>query len=95
MPREQETSLRHDPATRDDPLFRDRSGPARPDQDDYATAGSTPIGDELAATHHDGPTDAGAEATGDVTDAPGEWVAGSKGPDYTPGDDPAGSATLA
>lgn len=88
MPRDQETSLRHDSATSDDPLFRDRSGPTPPDQDDYATTGSTPIGDELAATHHDGPD-------ADVTDTPGEWVAGSKGPGYAPGDDQEDPATLA
>jgi hypothetical protein len=81
MPREQETSLRNDPATRDDPLFRERSGPARPDQDEY---GNSPIGDELAATHDDGPADADGAATGEVSDAPGEWVAGSRGPDADP-----------
>ena len=84
MPREQETSLRNDPATRDDPLFRERSGPARPDQDGY---GTSPIGDELAATHPDGPANPDA-ATGEASDAPGEWVAGSRGPGYAD-DDPA------
>ena len=88
MPRDQEASLRHDPATGDDPLFRDRSGPARPDQDEYATTGSSPNGDDVAATRRDG------SAVGDATDPPGEWVAGSKGPDYAPVDnttDPAGT----
>ena len=80
MPRDQETSLRNDPATSDDPLFRDRSGPARPDQDEYPATGDTPIGDELSANQ---------------TDAPGEWVAGSKGPHQTFGDDSADPAASA
>jgi hypothetical protein len=84
MPHEQETSLRNDPATRDDPLFRERSGPARPDQDGY---GTSPIGDELAATHPDGPANPDA-VTSEASDAPGEWVAGSRGPGYAD-DDPA------
>jgi hypothetical protein len=63
------------------------------DQDDRDLAdrddtGATPIGDELTARHAgaagvgDGATPANGSASDAVTDAPGEWVAGAKGPDY-------------
>ncbi len=91
MPREQETSLPHDPATSDDPLFREpsgqyRDGTAAGDRDGTAT-GETPIGDELSAGRHTTARD-GEPLPGDtVTDAPGEWVAGNKGPGYASADD--------
>jgi hypothetical protein len=66
MPRDQETSFRHDQVADDDPLFREPTG-------------NTPATDDLAATGR-------ADATGEATDAPGEWVAGSRNPGY-PGDD--------
>ncbi len=91
MPREQETSLPHDPATSDDPLFREpsgqyRDGTAAGDRDETAT-GETPIGDELSAGRHATPRDGEPLAADTVTNAPGEWVAGNKGPGYTSADD--------
>jgi hypothetical protein len=109
MPHDQETSFRNDPATSDDPLYREPSDGFRDvpasdqDQDDLDgtdstdSTGATPIGDELTSRHAaplDASTDAsttGAEPTppngipaspAAVSDTPGEWVAGSKGPDY-------------
>jgi hypothetical protein len=99
MPRDQETSFRNDPASSDDPLFREPSdrfgdGSVRSDQDqddrdlaDPNDTGATPSGDELTG-RHGGPADvdevtpANGTASGTVTDTPGEWVAGAKGPDY-------------
>jgi hypothetical protein len=91
MPREQETSLPHDPATSDDPLFREpsgqyRDGTAAGDRDETAT-GETPIGDELSAGRHATPRDGEPLPADTMTNAPGEWVAGSKGPGYTSADD--------
>src|ERR1700679_1074990 len=75
MPRDPETSFRHDQVTDDDPLFREPTG-------------NTPAADDLAAT---GP----ADATGEATDAPGEWVAGSRNPGYPGDDDPLPPSTPA
>jgi hypothetical protein len=80
MPRNQESSIGHDPADSDDPLFRDRNGQSPDDPAPAGDAGDTPIGDELAAGRHAGP---GAEAT----DSPGEWVAGSRGTGFAAGQD--------
>jgi hypothetical protein len=99
MPRDQETSFRNDPASSDDPLFREPSDrfrdgqvPSDQGQDDRDLAdpndtGATPIGDELTGRHTgsadvDEVTRANGTASGAVTDTPGEWVAGAKGPDY-------------
>jgi hypothetical protein len=105
MPRDQETSFRNDPASSDDPLFREPSDrfrdgqvPSDQDQDDRDLAdpndtGATPIGDELTGRHAgsadvDEVAPANRTASGAVTDTPGEWVAGAKGPDYASGADP-------
>lgn len=105
MPRDQETSFRNDPASSDDPLFREpsdrfRDGQVPSDQDpddrdlaDPNDTGATPIGDELTGRHAgsadvDEVTEANGTASGAVTDTPGEWVAGAKGPDYASGADP-------
>jgi hypothetical protein len=105
MPRDQETSFRNDPASSDDPLFREPSDrfrdgqvPSDQDQDDRDLAdpndtGAIPIGDELTGRHAgsadvDEVTPANGTASGTVTDTPGEWVAGAKGPDYASGADP-------
>jgi hypothetical protein len=80
MPRNQESSIGHDPADSDDPLFRDRNGQSPDDPAQAGDTGDTPIGDELAAGRHAGP---GAEAT----DSPGEWVAGSRGTGFAAGQD--------
>ena len=105
MPRDQETSFRNDPASSDDPLFREPSDrfrdgqvPSDQGQDDRDLAdpndtGATPIGDELTGRHPgsadvDEVTRANGTASGAVTDTPGEWVAGAKGPDYASGADP-------
>ena len=105
MPRDQETSFRNDPASSDDPLFREPSDrfrdgqvPSDQGQDDRDLAdpndtGATPIGDELTGRHAgsadvDEVTRANGTASGAVTDTPGEWVAGAKGPDYASGADP-------
>ena len=77
--------------------FRDGQVPSDQDQGDRDLAdpndtGATPIGDELAGRHA-GPADAdevtpaNGTASGPVTDTPGEWVAGAKGPDYASGAD--------
>ena len=89
MPRDQETSIGHDPTTSDDPLFRepaDQDGdqslrghgdplrdPLDADDDETSTPGATPIGDTLAAGLH-------ADGDQNPSDSPGEWVAGTKGP---------------
>ena len=105
MPRDQETSFRNEPASSDDPLFREPSDrfrdgqvPSDQGQDDRDLAdpndtGATPIGDELTGRHTgsadvDEVTRANGTASGAVTDTPGEWVAGAKGPDYASGADP-------
>ncbi|HEY4701157.1 MAG TPA: hypothetical protein VIH64_04665 [Streptosporangiaceae bacterium] len=105
MPRDQETSFRNEPASSDDPLFREPSDrfrdgqvPSDQGQDDRDLAdpndtGATPIGDELTGRHAgsadvDEVTRANGTASGAVTDTPGEWVAGAKGPDYASGADP-------
>jgi hypothetical protein len=75
--------------------FRDGQVPGDQDQGDRDLAdpndtGATPIGDELTGRHA-GPADAdevtlaNGTASGPVTDTPGEWVAGAKGPDYASG----------
>jgi len=63
MPRDQETSFRNEPASSDDPLFREPSDrfrdgqvPSDQDQDDRDLAdpndtGAIPIGDELTGRH--------------------------------------------
>lgn len=77
--------------------FRDGQVPSDQDQGDRDLAdpdgtGATPIGDELTGRHA-GSADAGevtpanGTASGPVTDTPGEWVAGAKGPDYASGAD--------
>jgi hypothetical protein len=63
MPRDQETSLSHEPAASDDPLFREPTGQYR-----------------------DVPADGDMIPADAATDAPGEWVAGSKGPGHTADD---------
>ena len=78
--------------------FRDGQVPSDQDQDDRDLAdpndtGATPIGDELAGRHAgsadaDEVTPANGTASGPVTDTPGEWVAGAKGPGYASGADP-------
>jgi hypothetical protein len=89
MPRDQETSIEHDPATSDDPLFRSPDNqdgdpslrghgdslrdPLDADDDTTTTPGATPIGDTLAAGRH-------VNGDQDPSDTPGEWVAGTKGP---------------
>ena len=88
MPRDQETSIGHDQATSDDPLFRqpdDQRGdplrdPLEADGDTGAGSGHTPIGDEVAAGRHAGDLDTGDGTGAEPSDAPGEWVAGNKGP---------------
>ena len=77
--------------------FRDGQVPSDQDQGDRDLAdpndtGATPIGDELAGRHAgsadaDEVTPANGPASGPVTDTPGEWVAGAKGPDYASGAD--------
>jgi hypothetical protein len=77
--------------------FRDGQVPSAQDQDDrdladLNDAGATPIGDELTGRHAgaadvDEVTPANGTASGTVTDTPGEWVAGAKGPDYASGAD--------
>jgi hypothetical protein len=77
--------------------FGDGQVPRDQDQGDRDLAdpddtGATPIGDELTGRHAasadaDEVTPANGSASGPVTDTPGEWVAGAKGPDYTPGAD--------
>jgi hypothetical protein len=77
--------------------FRDGQVPSAQDQDDRDLAdpndtGATPIGDELTGRHAgsadvDEVTPANGTASGTVTDTPGEWVAGAKGPDYASGAD--------
>ena len=77
--------------------FRDGQVPSDQDQGDRDLAdpndtGATPIGDELAGRHAgsadaDEVTPANGTASGPVTDTPGEWVAGAKGPDYASGAD--------
>jgi hypothetical protein len=85
-----------DPLFRE-PSDRFGDGSVRSDQDqddrdlggrDETVPAGTPIGDDLTARHA-APADVDAEATpangtasGAVTNAPGEWVAGAKGPDY-------------
>ena len=78
--------------------FRDGQVPSDQGQDDRDLAdpndtGATPIGDELTGRHPgsadvDEVTRANGTASGAVTDTPGEWVAGAKGPDYASGADP-------
>jgi hypothetical protein len=93
MPRDQETSIGQDPATSDDPLFRepdDQRGdqplgghgdPLRDPLDADDDTADTPIGDGIATGRH-------ADDTGDEpSDTPGEWVAGNKGPGYVAGRD--------
>src|ERR1700761_8620635 len=80
MPRNQESSIGHDPVDSDDPLFRDRNGQSPDDPAQAEGTGDTPIGDEVAAGRHAGP---GAEPT----DSPGEWVAGSRGAGFAAGQD--------
>jgi hypothetical protein len=97
MPRDQETSIGHDQAASDDPLFRspdDQRGdplrdPLEGDDDTGAGPGHTPIGDKVAAGRHAGDRDLDTgDGTGDEpSGAPGEWVAGSKGPGYVAGRD--------
>ena len=97
MPRDQKTSIGHDQATSDDPLFRqpdDQGGdplrdPLEGDDDTGASPGHTPIGDEVAAGRHAGDRDLDiGDGTGDEPSGPpGEWVAGSKGPGYVAGRD--------
>lgn len=77
--------------------FRDGQVPSDQDQGDRDLAdsndtGATPIGDELTGRHAgsadaDEVTRANGTASGPVTDTPGEWVAGAKGPDYASGTD--------
>jgi hypothetical protein len=77
--------------------FRDGQVPSDQDQGDPDLAdpdatGATPIGDDLAGRHAgsadaDEVTPANGTASGPVTDTPGEWVAGAKGPGYTSGAD--------
>jgi hypothetical protein len=88
MPRDQKTSPGQDPATSDDPLFRepdDQRGdqslrghgdPLRDPLDADDDTADTPIGDGIATGRH--ADDAGDEPS----DTPGEWVAGNKGPGY-------------
>ncbi len=88
MPRDQETSIGHDQATSDDPLFRqpgDQRGdplrdPLEADGGTGAGSGHTPIGDEVAAGRHAGDLDTGDGTGAEPSDTPGEWVAGNKGP---------------
>ena len=97
MPRDQETSIGHDQATSDDPLFRqpdDQRGdplrdPLEAGDDTGAGPGHTPIGDEIAAGRHGGDRDLDTgDGTGaEPSDTPGEWVAGHKGPGHVEGRD--------
>jgi hypothetical protein len=93
MPRDQETSIGQDPATSDDPLFREpddergdqslhgHGDPLRDPLDTDEDTADTPIGDGIATGRH-------ADDTGDEpSDTPGEWVAGNKGPGYVAGRD--------
>lgn len=77
--------------------FRDGQVPGDQDQGDRDLAdpddtGATPIGDELTGRHAGSAdaeevTPANGTASGTMTDTPGEWVAGAKGPDYASGAD--------
>jgi hypothetical protein len=91
MPRDQETSIGHDPATSDDPLFR---SPGNQDGDPSLRGHGDPLRDPLDTdTDGDDTTTPGATPIGDTlaagrhadgdhdpSDTPGEWVAGTKGP---------------
>jgi hypothetical protein len=91
MPRDQETSIGHDPATSDDPLFR---SPGNQDGDPSLRGHGDPLRDPLHAdADGDDTTTPGATPIGDTltagrhadgdqdpSDTPGEWVAGTKGP---------------
>ena len=97
MPRDQETSIGHDQATSDDPLFRqpdDQRGdplrdPLEAGDDTGAGPGHTPIGDKVAVGRHAGDRDldTGDGTGGEPSDTPGEWVAGNKGPGHAEGRD--------
>ncbi|HEX4257490.1 MAG TPA: hypothetical protein VH089_20530 [Streptosporangiaceae bacterium] len=92
MPRDQKLTTSQDPATSDDPLFRepdDQHGdqplgghgdPLRDplDADDDDDRADTPIGDGITTGRHAGD---------EPSDTPGEWVAGNRGPDYVAGRD--------
>jgi hypothetical protein len=91
MPRDQETSIGHDPATSDDPLFR---SPGNQDGDPSLRGHGDPLRDPLDGDGDgDDTTTPGATPIGDTlaagrhadgdhdpSDTPGEWVAGTKGP---------------
>ncbi len=92
MPRDQETTIGQDPATSDDPLFREpddergdrplgsHGDPLRDPLDADDDRVDTPIGDGIATGR--------ADDTGDEpSDTPGEWVAGNRGPGYVAGRD--------
>jgi len=85
MPRDQETSRRTNRPGSDDPLFRE---PADQYRDDTAS-GDTPIGDGLTGGRHATAPDDDTLPADTVSDTPGEWVAGRKGPGFTPAGDAA------
>jgi hypothetical protein len=100
MPRDQETSIGHDPATSDDPLFRDRDD--QPGDDQLRGHGDPlrdPVADDTGGSVDESPAtgdspigdelSAGRHAAADPgpADTPGEWVAGPKGPGHVPGED--------